>query len=45
MASNLKKIFQDRGIFKGTGFLDPDALAQAFKDGLLDVDDFKSALK
>lgn len=45
VASNIKKICHDRRIFKKTGFLDPEALAQAFKDRLLDVEDFKSALK
>lgn len=45
VASNIKKVCHDKNIFKATGFMDPEALAQAFKDGLFDVEDFKSALK
>ena len=45
VSSNIKKICHDKNIFKKDGFLDPNSLYQAFIDGLLDVEDFKSALK
>ena len=45
VSSNIKKICYEKGIFRADGMLDPQALYQAFKDGLLDVEDFKSALK
>lgn len=45
VASNIKKICYDKGIFKADGFLDPYKLHAAFAEGLLDVEDFKSALK
>ena len=45
VASNIKKIFHDKGIFNKYKFLDPQALYQAFKDGLLNFEDFKAALK
>ena len=45
VSSNIKKICYERGIFRADGMLDPQGLYQAFKDGLLDVEDFKSALK
>lgn len=45
VCANIKKVCYEKGIFKADGFLDPNLLYKAFKDGHLDIDDFKSALK
>ena len=45
VSSNIKRICYERKIFKPDGFLDPQALYQAFKEKILDVEDFKAALK
>ena len=45
VAANIKKVCHDNEIFKADGFLDSNRLFDAFKNGLLDVEDFKSALK
>jgi len=45
VAANIKRVCRERGIFRPEGFLDFNLLYRAFADGLLDVEDFKSALK
>ena len=45
VSSNIKKICYEKGIFKPDGFLDPNLLFKAFKEKLMDVEDFKAALK
>ena len=45
VSANIKKVCLERGIFKADGFLDPHLLYKAFKEGQLDIEDFKSALK
>ena len=45
VSSNIKKICHNNGIFKADGFLDPYKLYQAFKDELLEIEDFKASLK
>lgn len=45
VSANIKKVCHERGIFKADGFLDPNLLYLAFKEGQLDIEDFKSALK
>ena len=45
MSSNIKKICYEKGIFKADGFLDPNLLFKAFKEKVIDCEDFKAALK
>ena len=45
VAANIKKVCHDQGVFKHDGFLEPNLLFETFKKSLLDVEDFKSALK
>jgi len=45
VSANIKKVCYEKGIFKADGFLQPNLLYEAFKDGQLDIEDFKSALR
>ena len=40
VSSNIKRICYDKNIFKDDGYLDYNALYDAFKSRLLSVDDF-----
>ena len=45
VASNVKKICYRRRIFKKDGFMDPQEMFDAIKDGTLDLESFMSSLK
>ena len=45
VASNIKKICYEKGIFKDDGYLDSQAMFEALKEGVLDMESFMSSLK
>lgn len=45
VASNIKKICYEKGIFKEDGYLDSQAMFDALKEGVLDMESFMSSLK
>ena len=45
VSANIKKVCYERGVFKADGFLDHKLLLKCFKDGYLDIADFKSGLQ
>ena len=45
VASNIKRVCYERGIIKSDGFMDPYKMYDLFREGLLSVEDFMSALK
>ena len=45
VANSLKRKCKEHNIMRKDGFLDPIALGQAFRDGLLELDEFIDALQ